>query len=183
LRLHGLGTLLANYQRKRKEAPTRKGTQSLSVSPNMKIVKSVYFSGITDEQGEINVYIDSRDAHVSQGFWQLSLESMTVQLSTDVDFQKGITVKVSSTLATTYQKKANYIANVPATIDVLMFKGSANDTIQAISPRKKEWVSFKDGTEKSQLIFSKTSFKNKVLEETLLPNLQVFGILLITREG
>jgi hypothetical protein len=43
LRLHGLGTLLANHQRKRKEAPTRKGTQSLSVvSPNMKIVEEKF---------------------------------------------------------------------------------------------------------------------------------------------
>jgi hypothetical protein len=44
-------------------------------------------------------------------------------------------------------------------------------------------VSFKDGNETSQLSFKKTYFEDGVLQENPLPKLQVFGIMLITREA
>jgi hypothetical protein len=147
------------------------------------VVKSIYFCGITNGKGELDVHIHREDAEISEGLWQFCLESCTIKLYETVA-GKGATVHISSTLATMRQKTMAANASIlPVKVRVLLLKGNAGDIVQVTLSGKKEWLSFKGASETSKLIFTKTHFDNEqVLNEEALPKLHVFGIMLIKRE-
>jgi hypothetical protein len=117
------------------------------------VIKSVFVRGETDENGNIQVRIDSNDADLSQGRWQMSLDSVIVthnyKLTTDIP------VCVSANHSYFHFCDGGQYKTIclPARQLLFVLRGLYRGVPDLITENRKEWLDVQHPASNFQLMF------------------------------
>ena len=132
----------------------------------MNWTRPIYITGAV-VNGVLEIPIDTNDANLSIGHWQMCIDSLTVTLQADI--------KTHVTLSTNLLHSS---AGHPAPLHVFLIKGSRNDQLSLLSTRKKSFVDFANASYAGNIL--KLFFRD---EQTKGPcgAFTLYGVVLLRR--
>ena len=139
------------------------GWKNLWIMTNLGWTKPIYISGSV-VKGVLEVSVSTKDANLTVGHWQFSIDSLTATLKSEIKSHVTLSTNIS------YSTSGH-----PTPLHVFLISGKINDRLTLLSPRKKSWIDFSNASNALKFFFRD--------EETKRPcgDFSLFGVVLLRR--